>query len=123
IRFARWPFVDLDGTRRQDPEWFDAFFAYLLSRASVPHIKRTMRYLVRTCTRRIPDAELRRIAVPTALLYGGLDRMVPRRVGEVASAAQGWPLHLLHDAGHVPQLEQPDRFVDALDRAIREMRL
>lgn len=121
-QFARWPFVDVDQARRRDPEWFEAFFAYLLSRASVPHIKRTMRYLLRTCTRRIPGAQLQRIEVPTTLLYGRLDRMVPRRVGEIASATLGWPLHVLHDAGHVPQLEQPDQFVDALARAIQDVR-
>jgi 2-hydroxymuconate-semialdehyde hydrolase len=116
-RFTRWPFLDVDRTRRSDPEWYGAFFAYLLARSRVPHIKRTMRHLIRTCTRQIPDAELRRIATPTTLLWGRHDRMVRLRVGESASGRFGWPLHVIDDAGHVPHMERPDEFLAALLRS------
>ena len=70
-----------------------------------------MRRLIRTGTKRVPDAELRRIEVPTTLVWGRHDRMVPLRLGEHASATLGWPLHVIDDAGHVPHLERPDAFL------------
>lgn len=113
-RFARWAFVDLDRTHRQDPGWFEAFDAYTLARSAVPHVKRTMRRLIRTGTKRIPDAELQQIEVPTALVWGRHDRMVPLRLAEATSRSFGWALHVVEGAGHVPHLEQPDAFTEAL---------
>jgi 2-hydroxymuconate-semialdehyde hydrolase len=113
-RFARWAFHDLDRTRQTDREWFDAFLAYLRARGADPGVKRATRQLVRTATKRIPIDELRRIAVPTSLVWGRHDRMVTLRFAEAASAAIGWPLHVIDDGGHVPFVEQPDAFLDAL---------
>ncbi len=110
-RFLPWPFRDPDRTRRQDPEWFEAFATYMVARGAVPHVKRTMRQLLRAGTKQVPDSELRRIEVPTALLWGKYDRMTPLRLGEGASARLGWPLHVFHNAGHVPHMESPDEFV------------
>ena len=45
-RFDRLALLDLDENRRRDPEWFAAFDAYARSRASVRHVKRTMRRLI-----------------------------------------------------------------------------
>ena len=113
-RFARWAFLDPDRTRQQNPEWYDAFMAYGLSRGAVPHVKRTMRRLIKVGTKQIPDAELQRIDVPTALLWGRHDRMVPLRLAEAGSANLGWPLHVIDDVGHVPHIERPDAFLQAL---------
>lgn len=113
-RFDRFALLDLDRTRERDPEWFDSFAAYTLSRARVPHIKRTMRGLIKIGTRRIPDADLRRIAIPTTLVWGRHDRMVPLGLAEAASARLGWPLHVIEDAAHAPQIEQPRAFVETL---------
>jgi pimeloyl-ACP methyl ester carboxylesterase len=113
-RFDRWAFFDLDRLRQRDPGWFAAFDAYNRSRAAVPHVKRTMRYLIATCTRRVPDDELAHIEVPTALLWGRQDRFVPLAVGEGAAARLGWPLEVLDAAGHVPHIERPDAFLHAL---------
>jgi len=121
-RFERLAFLDLDRARRQDAEWFKAFSAYALSCAIVPHVKRTMRQLIRIGTKQVPDAELRRIEVPTALLWGRHDRFVPLRLAESASARLGWPLHVIDDAGHVPHLEQPDAFLAALHSALASSR-
>jgi 2-hydroxymuconate-semialdehyde hydrolase len=115
-RFERWAFADLDRVRRQDPDWFDAFTTYLRSRAVVPQVKRTMRQLLSSCTKQIPDAELRRIEAPTTLLWGAQDRFVPLGLAEAASARLGWSLQVIDDAGHVPHIEQPDAFVSALTR-------
>lgn len=113
-RFDRFALLDLHATRRRDPAWFAAFQAYTLARATEPHVKRTMRHLVATQTKPIPAAELARITLPTALLWGRHDRMVPLAIGEAASAAHGWPLHVVDGAGHAPHIEQPEAFVAAL---------
>jgi 2-hydroxymuconate-semialdehyde hydrolase len=117
-RFDRYALLDLDRTRERDPGWFEAFSRYTLSRAVVPHVKRTMRQLINTGTRQVPDAELRRIAIPTALVWGRHDRMVPPRLAEGASNRLGWPLHLINDAAHAPHIEQPDGFLRALNAVL-----
>lgn len=73
-----------------------------------------MRQLIATATKRIPDTDLARIGLPTMLLWGRHDRMVPLAVGESAAKRHGWPLHIIEDAAHAPHVEQPDEFVDTL---------
>ena len=107
-----------DRTLGLDAEWFRAFRGYALSRANVPHVKRTMRQLIRSGTKQVPDAELRRIEVPTALPWGRHDRMTPLRLAEGANARLGWPLHVIDDAGHVPHIERPNAFLAALHGAL-----
>lgn len=121
-RFDRWAFVDLDRARRQDPDWYDAFSAYTRSRAVVPHVKRTMRQLIGSCTRQVPDTELGRIGVPTTLLWGERDRFVPLGLAQQASRRLGWPLQVIEDAGHVPHIERPAAFVGALEEVTRTRR-
>ena len=91
-----------------------AFGAYTRSRARLPHVKRTMRALLEIGTVRVPDAELRRIAIPVALLWGRYDRMTPPALARAASTRLGWPLQVVDEAAHVPHLEQPDSFVNRL---------
>ncbi len=117
-RFDRWAFFDFDRTRAQDPEWLEAFSAYTQARATVPHVKRTMRGLIGSGTKQVPDAELRRIAVPTELVWGRHDRFVPLELAEGASTRRGWPLRVIDDAGHVPHVERPDAFLGAIRAAV-----
>lgn len=118
-RFLPWPFLDPERTRGRDPEWFGAFSAYMVSRGSVPHARRTMRQLIAAGKKRIKDDELRRIHVPTALLWGAQDRMTPLSLAEGTSERLDWPLHVVHDAGHVPHIEQPAAFVEELKAALK----
>lgn len=113
-RFDRFAFFDFDRARRRDPDWFGAFSAYTRLRAAVPHVKRTMSQLLKAGTKRVPDAELRRIELPAAILWGRHDRFVPLSLAEAAGSRLGWPLHVVDDAGHAPHIEQPDAFLDAL---------
>ncbi len=115
-RFDRFALLDLDATRRRDPDWYEAFDAYTRARATLPHVKKTMRKLIATQTKPIPDAELARISIPVTLLWGRHDRMVPLAVGETAAARHGWPLHIVEGSAHAPHVEQPDAFVDTLTR-------
>ncbi|MEU4606640.1 alpha/beta hydrolase [Kribbella sp. NPDC023972] len=113
VRFERWAFADLDRVRRLDPDWMNAFTTYTRSRAVVPHVKRTMRYLVGTCTKQVREP----IDVPTTLVWGAKDRFVPLDLATAASKRQGWPLRVIDDAGHVPHIERPDAFVEEVARA------
>ncbi|MFI6673336.1 alpha/beta fold hydrolase [Kribbella sp. NPDC050470] len=112
VRFERWAFADLDRVRRDAPDWMDAFTTYTRSRAVVPHVKRTMRQLIRPCTKQVHDP----IAVPTSLLWGAKDRFVPLELAIEASGRLGWQLRVIDDAGHVPHIERPDAFLAELAR-------
>jgi pimeloyl-ACP methyl ester carboxylesterase len=118
-RFERFALLDRERTRRRDPEWFDSFSAYALSRARVRHVKRTMSGLIKAGTQRVPDSELRRLDMPAALVWGRHDRMTPLPLAEAASTRLGWPLHVVDDAAHVPHIEEPDGFVDRLTDALK----
>jgi pimeloyl-ACP methyl ester carboxylesterase len=109
-RFDRFALLDLDATRRRDPEWFAAFDAYARSQATLRHVKRTMSRLIAAETKQIPDADLRRIPVPTTLLWGRHDRMVPLALAQDAAERLGWPLHVVDEAAHAPHMEQPEAF-------------
>ena len=113
-RFDRFALLDLDETRRRDPVWQQAFETYTRARGTERHVKRTMSQLISAQAKPIPDAELDRINIPTALLWGRHDRMVPLQVGEDASARHGWPLYIVEHAAHAPHIEQPDEFVRTL---------
>lgn len=118
-RFDRWAFVDLDRARQHDPDWFDAFSAYTRARAVVPHVKRTMRQLIGSCTKQVPDLELRGIGVPTTLIWGERDRFVPLGLAQHASTRLGWPLHVIDDAGHATHIEQPAAFLRVVEEVTR----
>jgi pimeloyl-ACP methyl ester carboxylesterase len=62
----------------------------------------------------IPEAELARIRVPTALIWGRHDLQARLRVAEAASASYGWALHVIEDCGIDPNVEQAGAFLDAL---------
>lgn len=113
-RFARFALLDYEATRASDVDWFDAFAAYSLRLGVTSRVKRTMNTLIRTCTKRIPDEELRQIEVPVDLLWGEGDRISPISLGKGASQRLGWPLHVIPRAAHAPHIEQPEAFVETL---------
>jgi 2-hydroxymuconate-semialdehyde hydrolase len=117
-RFDRFALLDLDRTRELDREWFDAFTRCTMSRATVPHVKRTTRQLIKTATEHVPEPALAHIAIPTAFVWGRHDRMVPVGLAEAASTRLGWQLHVVDEAAHVPHIEQPEGFLRALGTAL-----
>jgi len=118
-RFDRFAFFDFDAAKRQNEDWLEAWSVYTRERAAVPHVKRTMRRLIKTCTKRIPDDELRRIEVRTTLIWGSHDRFVPLSLAEGASARRDWPLRVIDETGHVPHIERTEAFLDALMESSR----
>ena len=60
-------------------------------------------------------------AVPVLIVWGARDRLVPVHHGEQAHRdIPGSRLEIFENAGHLPQLEEPDRFVAALERFLAD---
>jgi pimeloyl-ACP methyl ester carboxylesterase len=60
------------------------------------------------------------IVAPTLLIHGRDDRLVPLAAAQALLRRQPkWSLEVFDDIGHVPQLESPARFVDAVVRWLR----
>lgn len=118
-RFLSLAVADLDRTRAESGVTWEAFVTSVASRSAVPTVKHAMRQLVKAGTKRLTDEELARIDVPTSLLWGRLDPLFPLRIAEAVSATHGWPLRVIDDAGHLPHVEQPEAFVDALTSVIK----
>ena len=92
-----------------------AFAAYNLDRARTPSVLAALGGLMEHFgLPAIPEAELERIAVPTALIWGRQDMATPLEVAEAASARHGWPLHVIEDCADDPPVERPEAFVEAL---------
>jgi pimeloyl-ACP methyl ester carboxylesterase len=119
-RFDYFAFFDFDAAKRRDGEWLEAWSLYARERARVPHVKRTMRQLIKSGKKQVAEAQLRRISVPTSLIWGSHDRFVPLSVAEWASARFGWPLRVIDEAGHVPHIERAEVFSDELQTRVRD---
>jgi pimeloyl-ACP methyl ester carboxylesterase len=60
-------------------------------------------------------------AVPTLIIWGGRDRLVPpHHAYDAQREIPGSRLEVFDDAGHLPQLEEPTRFVEALERFLQQ---
>jgi pimeloyl-ACP methyl ester carboxylesterase len=116
-RFMRQCSFDLDGLREQMGERWEPFVAYNLELARGPGAKAVGRMLRELGLPRIPPAELARIAVPTALIWGRQDRASRLRIAEAASARYGWPLHVIENCADDPPRDQPEAFLQALHSA------
>ena len=114
-RLQRQIFRDADRVRAAAGERLHALEDYQLDRARQPSVNAANRTLLRQVgTKQVPKEQLRRVDVPVALIWGRHDRVMPFRHAERASAAYGWPLYPIEDAGHVPFVEQPKAFEAAL---------
>lgn len=109
-------FVDLDGLRDEVGDPWDDLEAYALDRARSDEMQAALRSMMpRFALRRIADAELRGIPVPTVLIWGREDLQVRLRVAEAASERYGWPLHVIDGAADDPAVEQPAAFLRAFE--------
>jgi pimeloyl-ACP methyl ester carboxylesterase len=70
----------------------------------------------------ISPAELERIAVPTALIWGRHDLATPLHVAEAASKRYGWPLRVIDGAADDPPIEQPQAFLIAFNAVFEDSR-
>jgi pimeloyl-ACP methyl ester carboxylesterase len=81
-----------------------------------PAVLRAARSMLRMLLRRRRFREvLERVRPPTLLINGAGDRLVKLAAARVASEVRpDWDFVPLDDVGHVPQLEDPDRTVEAI---------
>jgi pimeloyl-ACP methyl ester carboxylesterase len=95
------------------------FRAYSLELSRTPGVQQANRRLLRELgLRQIPPEELARIQVPTTLIWGRQDRVMPVTIAQAASARYGWPLDVIDDAGHFLGLDQPEAFLRSLKAAL-----
>jgi pimeloyl-ACP methyl ester carboxylesterase len=106
---------DLGSLRNRLGEQWESIKAYNLDRARAPELRGTQRSLMEQFGfSPILPAELERIAVPTALIWGRHDLATPLAIAQAMSARLGWPLHVIENAADDPPLEQPDAFLQTL---------
>jgi len=118
-RFLEQCFADFDGLREEMGEHFEPFGSYALEWARTKTARPALRSLMAEFGMRgIPDADLKRIAVPTSLIWGRHDLQTRLGVAESASARYGWPLHVIDNARDDPAFEQPEAFLEALHNAL-----
>jgi pimeloyl-ACP methyl ester carboxylesterase len=56
--------------------------------------------------------------VPTTLVWGRQDRVMPLAAAQEASVRYGWPLDVIDEAGHFLGVDQPEAFLQGLRRAL-----
>ncbi|MPZ44888.1 MAG: alpha/beta fold hydrolase [Betaproteobacteria bacterium] len=110
---------DLDGLRERMGESWGWLKAYNLDRAGAKYLHAAQNSLMTQFGMpAIPPAELERITVPTALIWGRHDLATQLPVAEAASARYGWPLQVIESAADDPPIEQPEAFLKALRAAL-----
>lgn len=110
---------DLNGLReRMGGDW-EPFEAYNVDRARSPEARTALVALMEHFgAPAIPPEDLRRIGVPTTLIWGRHDLATPLAVAETASKRYGWPLHVIENANDDPPIEQPKALLLALKAAL-----
>jgi pimeloyl-ACP methyl ester carboxylesterase len=83
----------------------------------------TLRSVVGTEGQRVAATDRLHLAqeMPVLIVWGARDPIIPARHGEDAHRAlPGSRLEVFEDTGHLPQLEQPGRFIGVLERFLAE---
>jgi pimeloyl-ACP methyl ester carboxylesterase len=110
--------VTLAHPEQLDPEIRKKMIALAAERTSFPETAASytlsggtlFRYLVGPMRR-----DVAAVHCPTLIMHGRRDRLVPVGFARaLARRRRDWPLVELDGCGHVPQLEQPDRFVNTV---------
>jgi pimeloyl-ACP methyl ester carboxylesterase len=110
---------DLDGLRQQMGALWKPFEAYNIDRARTPSVQGALPGLMEWLgVPAIPAADLARITIPTALIWGRHDLATPLSIAEAASAHYGWPLYVIEHANDDPPIEQPEALLRALRTAL-----
>jgi pimeloyl-ACP methyl ester carboxylesterase len=119
----------VDGSRADYPQTVAAFVDACVPEPDSEHIRRWGRQIL---LRAEPEAaarifeshyerevavDLTQVSVPTLVIHGADDAIVPLAIGEaVAAAIPTSDLVVLPDTGHVPTLTRPRELVEAIDR-------
>lgn len=106
---------DVPASALANSDWRDDVLALVQDMALGLGIEAYVRQ-TRALQRR-PDQQrtLRKLRVPALIIAGAEDSLLPPRRQEfLAGLMQFGRLHIIEAAGHLPQLEQPEAFSDAL---------
>jgi pimeloyl-ACP methyl ester carboxylesterase len=80
-----------------------------------------IRSIIRYTTTRMA-ADIRAVRVPTLVIHGKHDRLVPVSLARATIRRRtDWALEVFDECGHVPQIEQPERFVAVTADWIEEL--
>jgi pimeloyl-ACP methyl ester carboxylesterase len=110
---------DLDRVRARMGLRWEPYAAYAVELAGEARVQAALGSLIgQFAATPVPPEDLARIDVPTTLIWGRHDLATPLHVAEAASARYGWPLHVVEDAGDEPSLDQPEAFLEVLQRAV-----
>jgi pimeloyl-ACP methyl ester carboxylesterase len=111
--------VDVERARRRMGARWEPFRAYSLALARSPGVRAANRRLLRELgLRQVPPEDLAGLAVPTTLIWGRQDRVMPLENAQEAADRYGWALHVIEDAGHFVAIDQPEAFLRALVAAL-----
>jgi pimeloyl-ACP methyl ester carboxylesterase len=106
---------DLGDVRSRLGAQWEAMRAYNVALARTPAVAGALQTLLGLfAAPAIPDDVLGRITVPTTLVWGRDDAIVPVSIGEAAAARYGWPIQVLDNTGNEPAIEDPEAFVKAV---------
>jgi pimeloyl-ACP methyl ester carboxylesterase len=88
---------------------------------SIPGTRRAALAAIRTDPKRFEGVESR-ISVPTLVVWGEEDRMIPVEEGRrLASRIAGARFVVIPNAGHLPQREEPERFAEEVRRFLGDV--
>jgi pimeloyl-ACP methyl ester carboxylesterase len=108
---------DLPRVRRGLGSRWTTFEAYNLDRALSPGVQVALHALLQVFGfPAIAPEVLERVEVPTSLIWGRHDLATDLSVAAAASSRYGWPLEVIDDAADDPSMDQPERFLEALER-------
>ena len=95
---------------RVTPELIERYFELTLREGNRAALAERLKHVpIDAITARIPE-----IKIPTLILWGGLDRLIPPAAGQrFANDIAGSRLQIFDDLGHVPHEEDPARTVAA----------
>lgn len=113
---VRYVIHDQEQVRRLHAPLWDAFLGYMISQAGRREVRRAMGgFATRANARPIPETTLQGLEPPVGLIWGRHDRPFPISIAEDVNARFGWPLEVIEDAGHLPYIEHPSKFTDAIE--------
>ncbi|GAA5520388.1 alpha/beta hydrolase [Aliifodinibius salicampi] len=131
MRFMLWPteknfsrffphcMYDVDNLRQGMGKYWDPFVAYNLECARDKERSDALQFMMKNLgIPKIPDKELQRINVPTALIWGRHDKANKLKIAQAASKKFGWPLQVIEETRDDPKLERPNAFTNALHNLI-----
>lgn len=82
---------------------------------AVPSFIESSSSMIRVLGGRRVDDTVRAVHVPTLILAGAHDRLVPLRALErVRALRRDWSMHVFEDCGHIPQMEDPHGFTEVV---------